>query len=149
MTHLDLGFWQVSYLSQVLTGADVRIGPSCKYPFQLQQLPNTKSGPLPPMGTQPTGTACGSGWESNQDSSLKALVSLCNPYSLLSSPFPIPPRYTSSTYLPFPHQVTWRCLHRTGHGADRVRSRRAMPQLCPTPDLGLRVLSRSEGWPRL
>lgn len=107
MTHLDLGFRQVSYLSQVLTGADVRIGPSCKYPLQLHQLPDTESGPLPPMGTQPTGTACGPGWESNQDSlqepppSPKALISLCNLYSLPST-LPYPPPFPSPPCYPFP-----------------------------------------------
>lgn len=61
VAYLDLGFRKMSYLSQVLTGANVRVGPSCKYPFQLQQLPNTEGGPLSPIGTQTAGTACGSG----------------------------------------------------------------------------------------
>lgn len=123
-------------MGQVLTGTDVGIGPSCKDPFQLQQLPNTESGPLSPMGTQPTGTACGQGWESNQDSlaraSPPALLSLRSPYSLRSSPFTIPPCYSPSPYPPFPHQITWRCFrfHRTGHGAGTGRGVRGPCQGC-------------------
>lgn len=140
--HLDLGFRQVSYLGQVLTGTDVGIGPSCKDPFQLQQLPNTESGPLSPMGTQPTGTACGPGWESNQDSLARASSPASKPSStstaptpyLHSSPFTIPPCYSPSPYPPFPHQITWRCFrfHRTGHGAGTGRGVRGPCQgYCP------------------
>lgn len=92
--HLDLGFRQVSYLGQVLTGTDVGIGPSCKDPFQLQQLPNTESGPLSPMGTQPTGTAYGPGWESNQDFLARASAQLQS--------LPQPPQPLLVTYTPHP-----------------------------------------------
>lgn len=73
-------------------------------------------------------------------SSFKALITL---FSLYSSPFTISSLYSSSPYPPFPHQITWRCLHRTGHGAGTGREARG-PGLLPTSATGLRVLSRSE-----
>lgn len=101
MAHLDLGFRRVSYLSQVLTGADVRIGPSCKYPFQLQQLANPDGDPLSLMETQPTGTGCWPGWESKQDSLQEPPPSLRAPL-LPSSPFPSLLATLSHPTHPFP-----------------------------------------------
>lgn len=57
--HLYLGLRKAGYPGQVLTGANVRVGPCCKYPLQLQQLPFAEGSPLSPVGTQPTGMACG------------------------------------------------------------------------------------------
>ena len=66
--HLYLGLREAGDPGQVLTGADVGVRPCCKHPLQLQQLPSAEGGPLPPVGTQPTGMACRPGWGSSQDS---------------------------------------------------------------------------------
>lgn len=60
--HLYLGLGQAGDSGQVLSSADVRIGPCCKHPLQLQQLPNTEGDPFSPVWTQLTGMVCG-GWE--------------------------------------------------------------------------------------
>lgn len=57
--HLYLGLRKAGDPGQVLTGTNVRVGPGCKHPLQLQQLPSAESGPLSPVGTQPTGMTCG------------------------------------------------------------------------------------------
>lgn len=91
----------------MLTGANVRVGPCCKHPLQLQQLSSAEGGPLSPVGTQPTGMACGPRWRSSQDSLQDPPPQPQSPQEILkhllpAQMSPIIPSLTSFPASPFP-----------------------------------------------
>lgn len=155
--HLYLGLRKRGDPGQVLTGADVGVGPCRKHSLQLKQLPSAEGGPLSPVGTQPTGTACRPGWRVKPGLPVRASAPVSKPpvdpeapTPHPSSACPITPSPRPPPAHPFPpdhllemHPLGWSWSRQSEEPDGHAK---AVPAPVPS-ECG--VLSRSEAWPRL